>query len=116
MQLMKALWLKLSISSKEYYKVIAFRSSYLSYPWTRPLSHLLKQLKGFAADNDRNINITHNFFVNDFKLYVGTTNNVKNLLDIVPTVSKDTDMKFGVDKCAYIKINVRKQTNSKVPL
>ena len=25
-------------------------------------------------------------------------------------------MKFGVDKCAYIKINARKQTNSKVPL
>ena len=25
-------------------------------------------------------------------------------------------MKFGIDKCAYIKINAGKQTNSKVPL
>ena len=25
-------------------------------------------------------------------------------------------MKFGIDKCAYIKINAGKQTNNKVPL
>ena len=91
---MKALSLKLSISSKEYFKVIAFRSFYSS------LSHLLKQLKGYAAGNERNINITHNFFVDDLKLYARTTDNLKKLLDIVATFSKDIDMKFGVDKCA----------------
>ena len=81
-----------------------------------PLSHFLKQLKGYAAGNERNINSAHNFFVDDLKLYAGTTSNLKNLLDIVTTFSKDIDMKFRVDKCAYIKINARKQTNSKVPL
>ena len=79
-----------------------------------PLSHLLKQLKGCSAGNVRNINITHNFFVDDLKLYAGTTNNLKKLLDIVTTFSKYIDMKFGVDKCVYIKINAGKQTNSKV--
>ena len=79
-----------------------------------PLSHL-KQLKG-SAGNERNINITHNFFVDDLKLYAGTTNNLKKLLDIVTTFSKYIDMKFEVDKCAYIKINAGKQTNNKVLL
>ena len=79
-----------------------------------PLLHLLKQLKGYAADNERNINITRNFFVDDLKLYAGTTNNLKKLLDIVTTFSTDIDMKFGIDKCAYIKINAGKQTNRRV--
>ena len=80
------------------------------------LSHLLKQLKGYAAGNERNINITHNFFMNEHKLYAGTTNNLKKLLNIVTTFSKVIDVKFGVDKCTYITINAEKQTNSKVPL
>ena len=71
---------------------------------------------GYAAGNKRNISITYNFFVDNPKLYAGTTNNLKNLLDIITTISKDTDMKFGVDKCAYIRINVGKQTNSKISL
>ena len=62
------------------------------------------------------INISHNFFADNLKLYAGTTNNLKKLLDIVTTFSKNNDMKFGIDTCAYIKINAGKQTNSKVPL
>ena len=77
-----------------------------------PLSHLLNHLKGYAAGNERNINITHSFFVDDLKLYVGTT---KKLLDIVNTFSKDIDTKFEVDKCFCIKISTGKQTNSKIP-
>ena len=79
-----------------------------------PLSHL-KQLEGYAVSNERNINITHNFFVDELKLYAGTINNLTKLLDIATTFSKDIDMKFGVDKSAYIKINAGKQANSKVP-
>ena len=96
-----------------------FQGDGLSVIWfilsVNPLLHLLKRLKGYAAGNERNINITHIFFVDDLKLYAGTTNNLKKLLDFVTTFSKDTDMKFGVDKCAYIKISAGKQTNSKVP-
>ena len=43
------------------------------------LSHLLKQLKGYAAGNERNINITHNYFVDNSKLYVRTSSNLKKL-------------------------------------
>ena len=78
-----------------------------------PLSHLLKQLNGYAACNHGNINITHNLFVGELKLYVRTTNNLKKLLDIVTAFPKDINMKFGVDICACIKINVGKQRNSK---
>ena len=78
-----------------------------------PLSHLLKQLNGYAACNHGNINITHNLSVGELKLYVRTTNNLKKLLDIVTTFPKDINMKFGVDICACIKINVGKQRNSK---
>ena len=80
------------------------------------LSHLLKQVKGYAAGNERNINITYNFFVDDLKLYARTTNNLKKLLDIVTTFSKEIDMKFGVDKCAYIKINARNKQTAKYPV
>ena len=87
-----------------------FQGDGLSVIWfilsVNPLSHLLKRLKGYAAGNERNINITHIFFVDDLKLYAGTTNNLKKLLDFVTTFSKDIDMKFGVDKCAYIKISL----------
>ena len=81
-----------------------------------PLSQLLKQLKGYAADNKRTTNITHNFFIDDLKLFAGTLNNLKKLLDIVTTFSKDIDMQFGVDKCAYIQISGGKQVNNQAPL
>ena len=66
--------------------------------------------------DERNINIILNFFLDNLKLNAGTTNNLKKFRDIVTTFSKDIDMKVRVDKCAYIKINAGKQTNSKVPL
>ena len=80
-----------------------------------PFSHLLKQLKGYAAGSERSVSITHNFFADDLKLYARTTNNLKMLVDIVTVFSKDIHMKSEIDKCAYIKINGGKQTNSKVP-
>ena len=76
----------------------------------------LKQRKAYAAGNETNINIIHNFFVDDLKLYAGTINNFIKLQDIATTFPKDIGMKFGVDKCAYIKINAGKQINSTVPL
>ena len=40
----------------------------------------------------------------------------QKLLDTVKTFSKDIDMKFGVEKCANIKISWGKQTSSNLPL
>ena len=58
--------------------------------------------------------ITH-FFVDELKLYVGTTNNLKKLLDIVTTFSEDIGMKFGVDVSALRLMQENKQT-AKYPL
>ena len=48
-----------------------------------PLSYLINQLKGYPAGQDRNINITHNFFVDDLKLYNATRTGIKKQLDLV---------------------------------
>ena len=42
------------------------------------------------------------FFVDDLKLFATTLNNLKLLLDIVITFSKDIGVKFDLNKCAYI--------------
>lgn len=78
-----------------------------------PLSHLLNKMKGYAAGHDQSLNVTHNFFVDDLKLYAGTQSNLNKLLDIVTTFSKDIDMQFGIDKCAYVKIVKGKQVSCK---
>ena len=65
------------------------------------MSFLLKRVKGYTG---RSIHHTHNFFVDDLKLYAQTTNSVKKQLDIITTFSKDIGMTFGEDKCAFIEI------------
>ena len=52
---------------------------------------------------DKN-NHTHNFFVDDLKLYGSTITVTKKQLDLVTQFSKDICMDFGTDKCAYPKI------------
>ena len=50
------------------------------------------------------LNVTHNFFVDDLKLYAGTQTNLNNLFNIVAAFSNGIDMQFGTDKCANVKI------------
>ena len=69
-----------------------------------PLSYMLGKLKGYSYGNDRRKTITHNFFVDDLKLYGSTINVTKKQLDLVTQFSKDICMDFGNDKCAYLKI------------
>ena len=54
--------------------------------------------------HDRNSNISHNFFVDDLKLYTSYIKILKKQLDLVTTFSKDTGMTFGEDKCAYQQV------------
>ena len=65
---------------------------------------MIKCLRCYAAGKDRNTNITHNFFVDDLKLYNSTTNRTKKQLDLVTRFSKDIGMNFGQDKCAHLVI------------
>ena len=68
-----------------------------------PLSFLLKDAPGYKLKHEnQSININHLSFVDDLKLFATTLNNLKLLLDIVITLSKDIGMKFGLNKCAYI--------------
>ena len=73
-----------------------------------PLSFLLHKLQGYACGKHKNCNVTHNFFVDDLKLYASSTNTAKKELDLVTEFSKDTGMTFRDDKCAYQQIQNRK--------
>ena len=82
-------------------KVIAFQFYFLSL---NTLSYILGKLKGYNCGEDRRKTITHNFFVDDFKLYGVTINVTKKQLDLVTQFSKDICMDFGTDKCEHLKI------------
>ena len=69
-----------------------------------PLSFLLYKLQGYACGKHKNYNATHNFFVDDLKLYASSANTAKKQHDLVTEFSKDTGMTFGDDKCAYQQI------------
>ena len=71
-----------------------------------PLSFFLNKLKGYkiGSSSNRNINITHLFFVNDLQLYASNLREATKPLDLVTTFSSDIGMKFGESKCAYLKI------------
>ena len=69
-----------------------------------PLSHLLRSTKGFAYGKNSQHQHTHNFSVDDLKLYAGDINTVKRQLEIVTTSSKGIGMKFGEEKCAFLQI------------
>ena len=66
-----------------------------------PLSFVLHNLKGYQYGNKKNSNVTHNFFVDDLKLYANNINTSKKLLDLITIFFKDTAMTFGEDKCGY---------------
>ena len=69
-----------------------------------PLSLLVQKRKGYSSGKSRNHTLTHNFFVDDLKLYASSINILKKQLDLVTKFSKDIGMKFDQEKCAYIKI------------
>ena len=81
-----------------------------------PLSFMLRNLKGYSYGTNINSNITHNFLVDDLKLYASNINILKKQLDLVTTFCKDTGMTFGEDKCAYQQVENGKLIKSAEPL
>ena len=69
-------------------------------------------MKGYSYGKSRNHTLTHNFFVDDLKLYASSISILKKQLDLVTTFSNDIGMKFGQDKCAYIKTEKGKNTTT----
>ena len=71
-----------------------------------PLSFLLSQLPGYNIAKMNNIKqkLTHLFFVDDLKTFARNKKEAVLQLDLITQFAKDTGMKFGLDKCAYIYI------------
>ena len=69
-----------------------------------PLSFMLKKEKGYLLGKRKIVKHTHNFFVDDLKLFAANRATLMKQLDIVTTFSEDIGMKFGEDKCAYLQI------------
>ena len=74
------------------------------------------QLKGYSFGDDRKSKVTHNFFVDDLKWFASNEIDIKKLLDLVTTFSRDICMDFGIDKCAYMKVVKGKQVSNLQPL
>ena len=79
------------------------------------MSHLLRKEDGHnmgsSEERDKLLVkvLTNLFFVDDLKLYDPTLNQIKYLLDIVTTFSKDIGMAFRKDKCSYIYVEKGKR-------
>ena len=72
-----------------------------------PLSFLLNHTtRGYkiGKPGERNLELTHNFFVDDLKLYSENQNEAKVQLDVVTKFSTDIGMSFGEEKCAYVAV------------
>ena len=71
-----------------------------------PLSHLLNELPGYkiGKPGERNLDISHLFFVDDLKTFAADEKTAKMQLDLITIFSKDIGMEFGADKCAYLRM------------
>ena len=58
-----------------------------------PLSVLFYKLEGYACGKHKNYNVTHNFFVDDLKSYVSSTDTDKKQLDLGTTRSSRQNYK-----------------------
>ena len=64
-----------------------------------------------GSNQNRTTSATHDFFVDDLKLYNKNINDTKKLLKLVTTFSNDINMKFVEEKCAYLVIERGKIVN-----
>ena len=71
-----------------------------------PLSFMLSLLPGYniGKRNSSKVNMTHLFFVDDLKTFAKNKNEATLHLDLITRFTNDINMKFGLDKCAYIYI------------
>ena len=75
-------------------------------------SFILKKTKGYFIGEKRENNQTHNFFVDDLKLFAQTSSSMQKQLDIITTFSNDINMNFGEEKCYCMRIEKRKMVDN----
>lgn len=95
-----------------------FQGDSLSALWfclaMNPLSNMLNNTTyGFQLKNKgRNVlKISHLAYIDDFKLYTSSTQQLQNMLHSVKIFSDDIKMSFGLDKCRVINIQRGKMIN-----
>ena len=71
---------------------------------------MLKKTKGYGRK--REINHTRKFFVDNLKLFAQTSSFIQKQRDIIITFSKDINMNFGEQKCAYMRIEKGKMVDN----
>ena len=81
--------------------------------YLNPLSFLLNKCKSYSFGRARKLQHTHNFFVDDLKLYLQDLDSTKKQLDIIATFSRDINMQFGEGKCACLSTNRKRKGNAK---
>lgn len=88
-----------------------FQGDALSALWfclcLNPLSNALNRTSyGFNIKNGKNTEhtISHLLYMDDIKIYATDGNQLKELLKITETITKDTDMEFGINKCKVVHI------------
>ena len=72
-----------------------------------PLSHLLNRTNyGFVihSGNQEIQRLNHLIYMDDIKLYAATNNQLKELLRLTHTFSRDIKMVFGIEKCKTLII------------
>ena len=68
------------------------------------LSFMLRKGKGYLLEKCEFAKHTHNFFVDELKLFATNRATLLKQFDIVVTFSEDVVMTFGEDKCACPQI------------
>ena len=69
-----------------------------------PLSKILRKLNmGYGLGKDREI-LNHLLLMDNFKLHGRNVNEIDSLIQTVRTFNQDIGMKFGIQKCAMLKI------------
>ena len=69
-----------------------------------PLLFMLRKEKGYLLEKCKIAKHTHNFFIDDLKLFATNRATLMKQLDTVTTFLENIGMKFGEDKCAYLQI------------
>ena len=54
--------------------------------------------------SERDVNLSHLFFVDDLKTFANDEKAAKMQLDLITIFTNDIGMEFGADKCAYLRI------------
>ncbi|KAL1448298.1 hypothetical protein WDU94_008925 [Cyamophila willieti] len=79
-----------------------------------PISHILNSHHyGYKINKQQDSRISHQFYMDDLKLYATNEDHLQSQLELVSKVSKDICMNLGFNKCKTLTIKHGKYVDSK---